>query len=137
MQIQRLTFIALNVSSLSESLHFYRDVLGAPIMESSHDEEKQDLWYGGKHASYSWTDGAYLHFAIYPALDPHRPITTATQIGFHVSEFEAVHQRLVESSIPVVQSPREEPWGLTARYLDPDRNIVSITQAAAQDESSD
>jgi predicted enzyme related to lactoylglutathione lyase len=129
MSNERLTFVALNVSSLANSLHFYGGILGIPLAEISHDAEKRDPWYGGNHASYSWTDGAYLHFALYPAQEPLRPISTATQIGFHVADFEATHQRVVESGFEVIQTPRSEPWGLTARYLDPDGNIVSITQA--------
>jgi hypothetical protein len=31
--------------------------------------------------------------------------------------------------VEVVSEPRREPWGKTARYLDPDGNIVSITEA--------
>ena len=128
MSNERLTFVALNVSSLESSLQFYRDILGIPLAEKSHDAEKSDPWYGGDHASYSWTDGAYLHLALYPAQEPQRPISTAAQIGFHVSDFEATHQRVVASGFDVIQIPRVEPWGLTARYLDPDGNIVSITQ---------
>ncbi len=129
MQNHRLTFIALNVSDLSASLHFYKDLLGSPIQASNHDEELDDPWYGGEHAAFSWTDGAFLHFAIYPANEPHRPISQSAQIGFHVDDFDQVHERMSASNVTIVQSPRDEPWGRTARYLDPDGNIVSITQA--------
>lgn len=124
---QRLTFVALSVSKLEQSLHFYRNVLGVPLEDESHDEEKNDPWYGGEHAAYSWTDGAYIHFAIYPSREPERPVATAAQVGFHVSNFDEVHGRVVQSGANVVQEPRAEPWGKTARYLDPDGNIVSIT----------
>ncbi len=126
---QRLTFVALNVSDLDQSLRFYRDFLGLPLMEDFHDSEREDPWFGGRHAAHSWTDGAYIHFALYPASPPHRPVTTATQIGFHVSDFDAVHARVVSSGASVLHAPRHEPWGRTARYLDPDRNLISITEA--------
>lgn len=126
----RLTFVALSVSNLARSLAFYRDVLGLPLRDESHDAELNDLWFGGPHAAYSWTDGAFMHFALYPSREPHRPVSTASQIGFHVADFDAVHARVVEAGLRVVQSPRDEPWGVTARYLDPDGNIVSITASA-------
>ncbi len=128
---QRLTFVALSVSDLAGSLRFYRDVLGLPLHDESHDSDLQDRWYGGPHAAYSWTDGAYLHFALYPSQPPHRPVSTAAQVGFHTSDFDAVHARVVRAGVAVVQEPRNEPWGRTARYLDPDRNIVSITASAS------
>src|SRR4030095_11027146 len=124
---QRLTFVALSVSNLGGSLRFYRDVLGLSLQEESHESDLQDPWYGGKHAAYSWTDGAFIHFALYPSHPPHRPVSTGAQIVFHVSDFDAVHIRIVRAGFAVVQQPRDEPWGRTARYLDPDRNIVSIT----------
>ncbi len=124
----RLTFVALSVSDLDRSLQFYRDLFGLPVREDSHDSELQDPWYGGPHAAYSWTDGAFIHLALYPARPPLRPVTTGAQIGFHLSEFDSVHARVVASGVTVLQTPRVEPWGRTARYLDPDHNIVSITE---------
>jgi len=124
---QRLTFVALSVSDLHRSVLFYRDVLGLPLKDESHDAELNDPWYGGEHAAYSWTDGAFIHFAVYPSREPHRPVATAAQIGFHLSDFDQVHERVVQSGTQVLQEPRNEPWGKTARYLDPDGNIVSIT----------
>ena len=45
------------------------------------------------------------------------------------TNFDLVHSRLIKASVMEVQSPRAEPWGKTARYLDPDGNIVSITSS--------
>lgn len=132
MSTRRLSFLALSVSDLERSLCFYRDVLGIPLHEADHDSEKQDPWYGGQHAAYSWTDGAFMHFALYPKREPERPVSTAAQVGFHVHDFERVHERVVDSGAEVVQAPRDEPWGRTARYLDPDGNIVSITAVDSQ-----
>ena len=126
---RRLTFVALSVSDLQRSVQFYRGVLGVPLNEATHDSEKQDPWYGGKHAAYSWTDGEFLHFALYPMHEPERPVATAAQIGFQVGNLDSVHQRVVGSGAEVVLEPRSEPWGRTARYLDPDGNIVSITES--------
>lgn len=128
MSQERLTFVALNVRDLEASLRFYRDVVGIQLHDSSHDSELDDPWYGGSHAASSWTDGAFLHFALYPHRRPNRPVTTGAQIGFHVIEFDEAYNRLVDSGAEMLQEAREEPWGRTARFLDPDRNIVSITE---------
>ncbi len=82
---------------------------------------------GGDHVAYSWTEGAFIRFALYPARAPHRPVTSGAQVGFYVQDFN-VHRRVTVSGAVVLQSPREEPWGRTARYLDRDGNIVSITE---------
>ena len=126
---QRLTFVALSVSDLEMSVNFYREFLGLPLHDASHDEDLNDPWYGGAHVAYSWTDGAFLHFAIYPARAPQRPVSTGAQIGFHVGDFDTVHARLLQAGVQLVQATRDEPWGKTARFLDPDGNIVSITAA--------
>ena len=128
MSRERLTFVALNVSDLDVSLGFYRDIVGVQLHESTHDSELDDPWYGGPHAAISWTDGAFLHVALYPQREPNRPVTTGAQIGFHTTEFEATYDRLAASGAEMLQGVREEPWGRTARFLDPDGNIVSITE---------
>ncbi len=129
---RRLTFVALGVSDLRRSVRFYREVLGLPLRAADHDAELDDPWYGGEHAAYSWTDGAFIHFALYPKREPQRPVATGAQIGFHVPDFDATHARVVASGTPVVSEPRDEPWGRTARYLDPDGNIVSITESQSR-----
>ncbi len=124
---KRLTFVALSVADLERSTSFYQTLLGVPVQHTTHDEELDDPWYGGAHAAHSFTDGAFLHFAIYPARLPERPPTQAAQVGFQVADFDGVHERVERAGVEVVQAPRDEPWGRTARYLDPDGNIVSIT----------
>ena len=130
-QRPRLTFIALNVAELDRSLMFYQMILGEPLEESHHDSELNDIWYGGEHAACTWTDGAFMHFALYPFKLPERPVSKSTQVGFHIDNLEQVHNNFLEAGVDVLQAPRAEPWGKTARYSDPDGNIVSITERGA------
>jgi predicted enzyme related to lactoylglutathione lyase len=44
-----------------------------------------------------------------------------------VSDTAALHERMVAFGAHVLHAPRLEPWGITARYTDPDGNIVGIT----------
>ena len=125
---RRVVFIGLNTSDLDKSTSFYKDLIGVPL-EPGINEPSDDVWTGGRHAELSWREGAYLHFALFPARPPERPVSTATQLGFNVDDLSDVHQRLVEAAVKVLHAPRDEPWGLSARYLDPDGNIVQLTEA--------
>jgi catechol 2,3-dioxygenase-like lactoylglutathione lyase family enzyme len=122
----RLSVVIFRASDLKASLRFYRDGLGIPL-ELGFNEPESDPWYGGHHVELSYREGAYLHFALFPARPPQFPPTTSSEIGFHVSDTLALHQKMVEFGAHVVHVPRDEPWGLTARYADPDGNIVAIT----------
>ena len=125
--MSRLIFIALNVSDIDKSIAFYRNGFG---IDFHTDENKplNDTWYGGYHGEFSWGDGAYLHFALFPALPPERPVSRDVQIGFRVASIEAAHDKALEWDVAVVHPPRQEPWGPTARYRDPDGNLISITE---------
>ena len=58
-----------------------------------------------------------------------RLTTTQAQIGFIVQDLESAHARAVIAGATVLHPARPEPWGATARYLDYDGNIVSLTQS--------
>ncbi len=125
--MSKLIFIALNVSDLERSVKFYREGFGIDLHKDRNAPEK-DVWIGGEHAAFSWTDDAFLHFALFPASPPERPISGDAQLGFSVTDIEAAHSKAVASGAVTVHGPRPEPWGSTARYRDPDGNLISITQ---------
>jgi lactoylglutathione lyase len=122
---ERLAVVILHVADLDRSLRFYRDVLGIPL-EPGFNAPEDDPWYGGHHVELSWRAGAYLHFALFPAKAEARA-TAGAELGFHVEDVSAVHQRAIAAAVAVLHAPRDEPWGLTARYRDPDGNIVGVT----------
>lgn len=114
----RLAFLALHVRDLDRSLRFYRDALGIPLEWSGRDVPGEP-----DHLEVSWREGAYLHFALFPG-----GTTQGAHASFFVDDVEAAHARAVAAGAHVVQEPRDEPWGRTAAYRDPDGNLVALTQ---------
>jgi lactoylglutathione lyase len=126
-RVGRLVFIALQVRDLDASTHFYRDVLGVPLSVGDNGDTLNERWIGDEHQEYSWREGAYLHFALFPSTAERQP-SEHTQLGFAVDDLRAVHRRAVAAGVNVLHGPRDEPWGMTARYSDPDGNVVGLTQ---------
>src|SRR4051794_26450481 len=116
----RLVFVALRVRDIGASAWFYREAFGVPFESGQRPQP---------HAEVSWKDGAYLHLALFPA-DPGP--TENAEIGFFVDDVETAHARAVAASAEVVREPRDEPWGRTAAYRDPDGNLVTLTQFASE-----
>ena len=123
---KRLVVVILHTSDLEESLRFYRDLIGLPLRPGLNEPE-EDPWFGGHHAELSWREGAYLHFALFPSRASSERVTSGAEIGIQVDSVAAVHERLIAAGVRGLHEPRSEPWGETARYLDPDENIVGIT----------
>ena len=120
---RRLVAVILSVSDLDRSTTLYRDAFGVDLHPG--DNGGDDPWTGGRHAEISWTEGAYLHFALYPAKD--RP-TTGAQISLGVDDIESAHDHAVRAGATVLHEPRTEHWGRSGRYEDPDGNVVELTQ---------
>jgi len=121
----RLVAVVLEVSDLERSTRLYRDAFALDLHASDHDRS-DDRWTGGPHAATSWTDGAFLHFALYAAKadGPSKGL----QVAFSVDDIEQAHARAVAARAEVLHGPRDEPWGRSARYQDPDGNVIELTQ---------
>jgi catechol 2,3-dioxygenase-like lactoylglutathione lyase family enzyme len=118
----RLILLVLEVENLAASLAFYRNLIGIPLVEDK-DHGGGDRWISGEQAALSW-GGSFLHFALYQSKGA---VTRDVQIGFPTDDLAAAHSRLTAAGVPVSHGPRDEPWGATARYRDPDGNSVSLT----------
>jgi predicted enzyme related to lactoylglutathione lyase len=121
----RLALVILWASDLERSVRFYRDLVGIPLTLGDNGKPG-DPWIGGPHHEYSWREGAYLHFSIFPARNGVN--TSGAHIGLHVVDLAAAHTRLVHGGAEVLHEPRVEPWGTSARYSDPDGNTLELTQ---------
>jgi predicted enzyme related to lactoylglutathione lyase len=123
-QVQRLVAVVLEVADLDRSRRLYEDGFGLDLHLSDH--EGDDRWTSGRHAATSWADGAFLHFALYETKDG--TTSERAQIGFAVGDLAAAHARAVEAGAEVIHDPKPQPWGRSARYRDPDGNVIELTQ---------
>jgi predicted RNase H-like nuclease/predicted enzyme related to lactoylglutathione lyase len=112
----RLVFVALRVRDVERSTAFYRRAFGVEFHEGQPPQ---------RHAEVSWREGAYLHFALFPADDD---FTANAHVGFHVDDIGAAHTRAVAAGAEVVAEPRDEQWGRTSAYRDLEGNLVTLTQ---------
>ena len=119
----RLVTVVFVVSDLDRSTKLYREAFGLDLHIGDH--EGDDPWTSGRHAATSWTDGAYMHFALYESMDGES--TNGAQIAFRVADIDAAHQRAVEAGADVVHGPVTQPWGRSSRYRDDDGNVVELT----------
>ena len=121
----RLVVVILEVSDLDRSEVLYRDGFGLDLHQG--DNRLEDRWIGGRHAEISWLEGAYLHFALYPAKE--KPISGA-QIALSVVDIDKAHVAAVRAGARVLHEPRSEPWGRSGRYEDFDGNVIELAQHA-------
>jgi predicted enzyme related to lactoylglutathione lyase len=121
----RLVAVVIEVADLDRAVALYRDGFGVALKPPD-DHGSGDRWVSGRHCAVSWTDGAFLHFALYAAKTEER--TTHAQISFAVADLDAAHATAVAAGATVVHEPRSEQWGRSARYRDFDDNVIELTQ---------
>lgn len=106
----------------------YGDGFGLDLHLSDHEGGEHvadDRGISGRHAAITWTEGAFLHFALYEAK---RERTRGAQVSFRVADIDHQHQAAVAAGAEVLHAPRPEPWGRSARYRDADGSVVELTQ---------
>ena len=121
----RLVTVVLEVSDLVRSQALYTDGFGLTLHVDDHDGD--DPWISGAHAATSWTDGAFLHFALYETKGA--TVTRGAQVAFRVDDLDAAHGAALAAGAALVHGPKPQPWGRSARYRDFDGNIIELTQA--------
>ena len=121
----RLVAVVFEVADLDRSEALYRDGFGLALHRSLHDNG--DRWIGGAHAAVSWTQGAFLHFALYAAKGTP---TVGAQVGFAVANLETACDRALAAGAGLIHGPVSQPWGRSARFRDFDANVIELTQSA-------
>ena len=109
----RVNYAIVFVSDMTQSVAFYRDVLGLPL----------------KFETPEWTefatDGATLalHISDRPSTgkddSPHPPAGRC-RTGFSVANLDEFHQKMVENNVQCVQEPKAVFGVRIAQYVDPD-----------------
>ena len=122
--IDRLVTVVLTTSNFDRSIDLYGNVLGPDLHIDDH--EGNDLWTSGRHAATSWTEGAFMHFAIYETKDG--TFTSGAQVAFRVVDIKAAHERAEAAGVDVIHAPKSQPWGTSARYRDHDGNVIELTE---------
>jgi len=125
MAVERMSALVLEVSDLAASARFYGELVGLDLHVGSDNGAPGDRWISGDHRAISWGKGAFLHFALYQSKGE---TTRGAQVGFACDDVASIHARLVAGAARVIHAPRPEPWGETARYEDPDGNVVALTE---------
>lgn len=122
---ERLVTVVLTVSDLDRAVKLYRDGFGLDLHVDDHQGD--DIWITGRHAATSWSEGAFMHFALYESKDGSS--TTGAQIAFRVGDLNAAHRKAVDAGAEVIHGPKPQPWGTSARYRDFDGNIIELTES--------
>ncbi len=120
----RLVTVVLVVSDLDRSVDLYSKAFGLDLHVDDHKGD--DPWTSGRHAATSWTTGEFIHFARYETKDGNH--TTGSQVAFRVPDLDRSHQLAQDAGAEVIHAPKDQPWGRSARYRDPDGNIIELTQ---------
>jgi predicted RNase H-like nuclease/predicted enzyme related to lactoylglutathione lyase len=100
----RLGFVVVHVRDVAASARFYDEAFGF-------EPSTQDV----------------LSVRLAPLPAKHQA-ASSVELGFVVDDLGAAHARAVGAGASVVREPREDPSGRTAAYLDPDGNLVTLTQ---------
>jgi predicted enzyme related to lactoylglutathione lyase len=122
--VERLVTVVLTVSDLDRAVKLYGGGFGLDLHVDDHHGD--DPWTSGRHAATSWSDGAFMHFALYETKDG--AATSGAQIAFRVADLDAVHARAVDAGAGVIHEPKPQLWGRSARYRDFDGNVIELTQ---------
>jgi predicted enzyme related to lactoylglutathione lyase len=124
--VARVNSLQLWVADLADAARFYGEFVGLDMDDEPHRHDGNDAL----HYDVAWGDfvsGEYMLLHIAQA-EPGQH-TTRAQIGITVENIDALHQRAANFGVTVLEEPRDGEWGRSARYQDPDQNVVSVTGA--------
>ncbi len=124
MASNRLVTVVLTVKDLDRSVMLYRDAFGLDLHIDDHEGEES--WTTGRHGATTWTEGEFVHFALYETKNG--SVSSGAQVAFRVADIDAAHHQAVEAGAHVVHAPTSQPWGRSARYSDPDGHVIELTQ---------
>jgi predicted enzyme related to lactoylglutathione lyase len=110
--------VTLRASDLGATARFYRESLGLPLEPAGGgalDERRFELAGSGV---------AFVLFQGAPGEESKR-----VHVALEVGDLHSAHDRAIATGAAILHGPRDEPAGLTARFADPDGNVVALVQA--------
>lgn len=120
----RLHSLQVWAADLAATAKFYGQFLGLEMDDEPHRHDGNDAL----HYDLAWGDfttGEYMMLHLAQAKPGQH--TSMAEIGITVEDVDAVHQKVPEFGVTVLQPPHDGEWGRHAAYEDPDGNIVSVT----------
>jgi catechol 2,3-dioxygenase-like lactoylglutathione lyase family enzyme len=113
--IEKISAATLRVANMTESVRFYRDVLG------------MELLYGGENAGFSSLRAKDAQSAILN-LEMGKPTTCWGRLVFHVTDVDAFWNHLKNRGFDP-EIPRDASWGERYFHLhDPDGHELSFAR---------
>jgi glyoxylase I family protein len=132
--LRRVHHIALNVSNVDASRHFYGTILG--LHELSGEEipsTLKSLVAAGKVVNFVTPDGTVLDLFVEPDLspphnDPKVQFTRASHLAFDIDPqlFDQAVAVLKTNNVPIDHGPTSRPTGRGIYFYDPDGFLVEI-----------
>ncbi len=115
LRITRLAFLGIAATQFDETTRFYRDVLGAAVVEAGANVFEGRL-----------PDGSAVEAFRRDSDMDHAHLRTGPLPGFGVSDCRAALRLLRERGVPILQT-REGEWGGWAHFRAPDGCVYEIT----------
>ncbi|MCW4352927.1 VOC family protein [Hoyosella sp. YIM 151337] len=119
--MRRVDYVIWYVTSLSDAVRFYRDIVGLDIRT----EGNGYVEFAMENIKLSLFERNKLPDLI------GRPAGTAPcgEIGFRVRDIDAVARTLRERGVEPLTGPVDRPWGeRTMHIADPDGNVIEFAQ---------
>jgi predicted enzyme related to lactoylglutathione lyase len=110
-----LNFVMLHVRRMADVSDFYVETLGMRVL----DENPAFVMLGSPSGG-----GAVLGIGLGEAAAG----TAATELWWQVEDTDALHAKLVERGVTIVQPPRDEPFGRALEFADPAGNVLRVYQ---------
>ena len=103
---------------------FYRDILGAEIVEDHGGPHRIEIWFGPKNDSTVWITVNY-DVKFVP-----QTYNACQGFEFRVANADSEYKRIRDLGIKIKEPPQNLPWGYRFFNIkDPDGNGIDIVQA--------
>jgi catechol 2,3-dioxygenase-like lactoylglutathione lyase family enzyme len=116
MAFRSLVWLGVRTPRFAETVAFYRDVIGLPILHDTPDA----VWF-------RLEDGTELH--VYgPGDDDHAFFGPGPVVGLEVDDFNAVRARMLAAGIEFIGEPQHADGTTWNHFRGPDGNIYEIME---------